>query len=273
MSGVKKVLIHQIQQSMTNLEDTLEYFRPDYVFLLSCKFYARDKPALAVMDIEDKNWRSLGDHVKNVEYVELVEIEEAWHKTTMVEVYEVLGDIKKKSQEMAGKDECQFYAGLADAPALMTVGVAFASVMHGMNTYFTRGRRPYYEREYVLEIENLNKITAINNWLESHYTKKRNLRYLREIIRLEDERDSIEQQLREQGIEPSEYEGSNEIFSAKIAENLSPITQKAVDNALRVLEAKDLISIEGKRGRVISSTKLGRLTIKMNPEDLEEENE
>ena len=50
MSGVKKVLIHQIKQSMTNLEDTLEHFRPDYVFLLSCKFYARDKPALAVMD-------------------------------------------------------------------------------------------------------------------------------------------------------------------------------------------------------------------------------
>jgi len=235
---------------MTNLEDSLNHYRPDYVFLLSAGFYGKEKASLAVMDIEKKNWRSLGDHVKHIEYVELIEIENAWHKTTMVEVYEALGKIMNKSHKMAGKAECIFYAGLADAPALMSVGVAFASVMYGMNTYFTRGRRPYYDEEYVLDIENLNKITAINNWLEKHYTNGRNLRYLREIIRLEDG-------------------GEKEIYSGKIAENLPPITQKAVDNALRILETKELIHIEGKRDRIINSTNLGRLTIKMNPEDLE----
>ena len=269
MSGLKKVLIHQIMTSMTGLEDSLDHHKPDYVFLLSAGSYGKDKPSLAVMDIEDKNWRSLGDHVKNIEYVELVEIEGAWHKTTMMEVYEKMGQIMEKSQKMAGKAECTFYAGLADAPALMSVGVAFSAVMYGMKTYFTRGRRPYYHREYVLDVDNLNEITAINNWLESHYTKKRNLRYLREVIRLEDERDSINQQLREQGMDPSKYEGVNEIFCDTIAENL-PFTIEAVRNAMRVLESKNLIHREGDRNMIISSTTLGRLTIKMNPDESED---
>lgn len=225
----------------------MEYHRPDYVFLLSAGSYGKDKPSLAVMDIQDKNWRSLGDHVKNIEYVELVEIEDAWHKTTMMEVYEKMGQIMKKSQKMAGKAECTFYAGLADAPALMSVGVAFSAVMYGMKTYFTRGRRPYYNREYVLDVDNLNEITSINNWLGSHYTKKRNLRYLREVIRLEDD-------------------GVNEIFCETIADNL-PFTIEAVRNALRLLESKNLIHREGDRNMIISSTTLGRLAIKMNPDN------
>ena len=221
MSGLKKVLIHQIMHSMTNLEDSLEHHRPDYVFLLSAGSYGKDKPDLAVMNIREKNARSLGDNVVNIEHVELIEIEDAWHKTTMMEVYDAIGQIMKKSQELAGNAKCTFYAGLADAPALMSVGVAFSAVMYGMKTYFTRGRRPYYNREYVLDVDNLNEITSINNWLGSHYTKKRNLRYLREVIRLEDD-------------------GVNEIFCETIADNL-PFTIEAVRNALRLLESKNLI--------------------------------
>ena len=231
---------------MTNLEDTIERYRPDYVFLLSCQHYARDKPALAFMDIEDENERSLGENVKHIQHVELVEIENAWHETTMMEVYEKLGEIKKKSQKLAGKDECVFYAGLSDGHPLTTVGVSFAAILHDMNTYFTRGRRPYYKRKYVLDIENLNKITETKNWLESHYTRSRNLRYLQEIIRLEES-------------------GDNEISSAKLADLLAPLTKKAVDNALVILSNKGLINLEGKRNRTISSTDLGKLTIKLNP--------
>lgn len=251
MGGVKTVLIHQIKESMTNLEDSLEKFRPDYVFLLSCQHYARDKPDMAVMEIELKNDRALGDAVKKIEHVELVTIDEAWHKTTMMEVYEELGKIKKKSMEMAGNDRCVFYAGLADGPALMTVGVAFAAVLHEMNTYFTRGRRTYYNREYVLEIDNLNNITAIKSWLDNHYRNPNNLRYLNEIILLEER-------------------GERDIVADRIAERL-PFTIEATHQAIRRLEARGLIETEGKKPKFASSTNLGKLAIRLFFEDNQEE--
>jgi hypothetical protein len=249
MSGVKTVLIHQIKESMTNLFDSVEKYRPDYVFLLTSEYYAVEKPDFALLSIKDKDWRTIGDHVRNIEYFKLVKIKDAWHKTTMMEVYEELGKIKSKSQELAGKDKCIFYAGLADGEPLMTVGVAFAAVLHEMNTYYTRGRRTIYEREFVLDIDNLNKITATMSWLDSHYTKSKNLRYLREIIHLEET-------------------GDKEISSAKITEKLVPITKKAVDNALRTLEKKELINIQGKRNRTLNSTDLGKLIIRLKPPDL-----
>jgi len=246
MSGVKTVVIHQITESMTNLEDTIEYFRPDYVFLLSCEYYKRDKPDFALMELERKNVRSLGENVKHIEYSELLGIDEAWHKSTMMAMYQVLGDIKSKCEELAGNTRCEYYAGLSDGPSLMTVGISFAAVLHDMKTYFTRGRRSYYHGEYVIEIENLNKITETKNWLESKYNTSRNLRYLQAIIRLEEK-------------------GDNEISSAKLADLLAPLTKKAVDNALVILSNKGLINLEGKRNRTISSTDLGKLTIKLNP--------
>ena len=240
----KRVLIHQIQNSLTNLEDTLDYFRPHYVFLLSSDFYSKDKPDMALMEINHKNIRALGDNVVNIEYSELVTIEEAWHKTTMLHVYEIFGQIKSKSEEMAGKDGCIFYAGLADGPALMTVGIAFAAVLYKMKTYFTRGRRTYYHGDYVLEIDNLNKITETKSWLEQNYLNPKNLRYLNEIIELEES-------------------GETEIVADIIANRLTPITVEAVRNSIRILADHDLIEISGKKPKIVSSTELGRLTIRM----------
>ena len=98
MGKPKKVVIHQIQESLTNLEDTLDYFEPDYVFLLSSEFYSKDKPDMALMEIKNKNVRALGDNVVKIEYSELVTIEEAWHKTTMSQVYDIFGKIKSKCE-------------------------------------------------------------------------------------------------------------------------------------------------------------------------------
>ncbi len=244
MGDPKVVLIHQIQESMTGLEDSLEYFNPDYVFLLSSEFYSRDKPDMALMEIEFKNKRALGDNVENIKYAELVSVKDAWHKTTMLEVYEKFGEIKSKSVEMAGKDGCVFYAGLADGPALMTTGIAFASVLHKMNTYFTRGRRTYYNREYVLEIDNLNKITSVNTWLESNYKNNRNLIYLEKIISLEEQ-------------------GEEDITAEIIQLSMQPITVQAVRNAIRVLQDHELIVCQGQRPKKVASTELGRLTVRM----------
>lgn len=243
MGKPKKVVIHQIQKSLTNLEDTLDYFEPDYVFLPSSEHYSKDKPNLALREIENKNVRALGDNVVKIEYSELVTIEEAWHKTTMSRVYDIFGKIKSKCEEMAGKEGCVFYSGLADGPALMTTGVAFASVLHDMNTYFTRGRRTYYNREYVLEIQNLNKITNVKNWIEARPLNGRNIRYLKHIIDFESE-------------------GVSEI-GTKNLEGVMTETTKAINNALKKLERYELITIEGKKNRKISSTELGRLTINL----------
>ena len=243
MAGRKVVLIHQIKKSMTNLFDTLDYYRPDYVFLLTSEHYAPEKPDLAVLSIKEKDWRTLGEHVRNIEHVELVIIPDAWHKTTMMEVYEQLGTIKEKSQELAGKDECVFYAGLADGEALMTVGVAFAAVQHKMNIYFTRGRRTVYNKEYVLDIDNLNEISETKSWLDKHYNNPKNLRYLNEIILLEER-------------------GEKDIVAARIAENL-PFTIEATHQAIRRLDGRGLIETEGLSPKIVHPTDLGRLTIRL----------
>lgn len=253
MESKKVVVIHQIRESMTNLEDTIEHYRPDYLFLISCMHNIRDKPDFARLEVERKNARVLGPNVKHIEYTKLIGIEDAWHHTTMMEVFKILGEIKQECEELAGEDNCEYYVGLSDGTALITVGISFAAVLHGMKTYFTRGRRSYYDEEYVIEVENLNKITEIKNWLESKYNTKENLKYLRAIINLEDC-------------------GESSISSAKIADMLDPYTQKAVDNAMNVLLKKGLIEKEKKedqevkRNRTFYSTDLGKLIIKLNPE-------
>ena len=243
MGEPKKVIIHQIQDSLTNLEDSLDYFEPDYVFLLSSEFYSKDKPDMALMEIKNKNVRALGNNVSKIEYSELVTIKDAWHKTTMLDVYKIFAEIKSQCQEMAGKDGCVFYSGLADGPALITSGIAFASVLHQMQTYFTRGRRTYYNREYVLEIDNLNKITNVKNWLEHNIMNRRNIRYLKQIISFEES-------------------GMVEI-GTKDLEGVMSETTKAINSALKKLEKYDLIRIDGKRNRKITSTQLGRLTVSL----------
>ena len=264
MSGIKTVVIHQVRDSMTNLEDTIEHFRPDYLFLITCEHNKRDKPDFALMEIQRKNHKILGKDVINIEYSELIGIEEAWHNTTMMEVFRVLGEIKKTCEELAGNNRIEYYAGLADGTSLITVGISFAAVLHGMKTYFTRGRRSYYHEEYVIEIENLNKITEIQNWLNSKNRTIENLHYLRAILELEEK-------------------GVKEISSAKLTEMLAPRTRKAVDNAMNILIAKELIekgrNLDGEfvsdkdvlRNRIFKTTHLGKLIVYLNPSGIEKD--
>jgi len=244
MSGVKRVLIHQIFGDIANLADTLDHFCPDYVFLISCVPKKRSEPQHALDLLQHQTVALLGNNVVNVEYSELIGIEEAWHNSTMMEVFRVLGEIKEKCEEMAGEDDCEYYAGLSDSGdggELITVGISFAAVLHDMKTYYTRARKPYYN-EYVVEIENLNKITETKNWLESQYSTSKNLRYLRQVIKFE-----------EQGV--------GQISAAKIAD-LDGFETRSTHLALNKLVNKGLINKEGKRNYTVSSTDLGKLTIK-----------
>ncbi|MEE2759008.1 MAG: hypothetical protein VYA86_03400 [Candidatus Thermoplasmatota archaeon] len=259
MKGVKKVLIHQIFDNLPNLQDTLDHFNPDYVFLLSC-VEPRSEPKQAEECINQNNVKLLGKNVEDVEYCELIGIKKAWHNSTIKKVFEVLGQIKEKCEEMADGDRCEYYAGLSDAGdggELITVGISHAAVLHDMKTYYTRARKAYYNEEYVIEIESLNKITQIQNWLKSTHNTRNNLQYLKAIIDLE-------------------KKGDREISSAKLADIL-PYTKRSVDNAMRVLMSKELIETEKKdgekvlRNRIFCSTDLGKLIHKLNPLGNEEE--
>ena len=243
VSGKKRVLIHSIRDSMTNLADSIDYFNPEYIYLLSPRFYAEGKAALAKMEIEERNKQTFGPNVDHVEYVDLRVIEDAWSQSTMMEVYQILDEIKKDAQQRAKNNPCEFFAGLSDGPGLISPSIAFSAVLHNMKTYFTRGRRPYYDKQYVLPIDNLNQITDVKNWLDSKIMNRRNLRYLERIISFEDD-------------------GVSEIGTKNIKEVMIETT-KAIDNALNKLHVKGLIEIKGKRNRRISSTELGRLTINL----------
>ena len=239
----RTVLIHSIRDSMTNLADSIEHFKPDYIYLLTPKFYAEGKAALAKMEIEERNKQTFGPNVDYVEYVDLRIINDAWSQSTMLEMHQKIDEIKKDAQKRAAKNHCEFYAGLSDGPGLMSPSIAFSAVLHNMKTYFTRGRRPYYDKQYVLEIDNLNKITNVKNWLDSKIMNQRNLRYLKHIIDFEDA-------------------GVSEI-GTKNLKGVMTETTKAIDNALKKLGEYELITIEGKRNRKIASTELGRLTINL----------
>ena len=246
MGKPKVVVIHQIEQSITNLEDTIAHFQPDYVYLVSPEYYSKDKPDMALLELEKKNVRALGDSVKNVVYAKMMTIEKAWHNTTMMELYEMFGEIKSESEKMAKKDTCEFYVGLSDAGGLMTAGAAFAAVLHNMKTYFTRGRRRYYNEEYVLEVDNLNKITTVKNWLDKHEKNKKNLRYLNQIIELESKN------------------AGDQIIAERIHSAFeNEVSIESVRNAIKRLEQYHLVSASTGKPRIVNSTELGKLTIRM----------
>lgn len=241
----KTVLIHCIRESMTNLQDSIDYFRPDYVYLLTSYHHSEGKPDLALMEIENKNTRSFGEHVLRIEHVALHNIREAWHQETMMKVFEEFAIIKEDARNRARKEgvDCEFFAGLSDATGMFAPSVAFAAVLHDMKTYYTRGRRRYYHNQYVLEIENMNNITSVKNWIESNKYHRENLKYLVALIELE---------------EAGGYEITSEHISEKVV-----TTKRAVDMGINKLHEQGLISIEGARDRSLSSTSLGQLCIRM----------
>ena len=246
MPSSKVVLIHTIRDSLTNLEDSIEFFRPDYVYLVTPESNAEDKPASAKSSIEEKDKQTLGANVDRIEHVEIRVIKKAWGKSTMLEVHQLLHDIKEDAQHRAKKDnaECLFHAGLSDAPGMLSPSMAFSAVLHNMSTYFTRGRRPYYDKEYVIEIDNLNNLTTVKNWLDGNDLRKRNLTYLEKIIELEE---------RDVGV-----------INTKILDEAMIKTTKAINTAMLKLEEMGLIRIEGgKRNRQYFPTELGRLIIKL----------
>jgi Mn-dependent DtxR family transcriptional regulator len=92
--------------------------------------------------------------------------------------------------------------------------------------------------------------------LRKHYTNVRNLRYLRELVRREE---------------------NGEVCTAEeIALTLQPITAKSVQNAMRVLKTHGLVEIhkgkiKKKKTQTFSPTRLGYHVLNMYPSSNEEE--
>lgn len=231
---------------MTNLVDSVEEFGPHYVYLICAKYHAEGKADYAMMELKRPNKRTFGNQAKDIEYADLHTIEDVWSQNTMMSVFEAFSDIKADATERAkasgADDDPIFYAGLSDAAGLLSPSVAFAAVLHNMKTYFTRGRRTYYD-EFVLEIENLNSITAVKSWIQANEHHKANLKYLEELIDLEETHPEI---------------------TSKLLTDRVKTGQRAVDKAIKALLDQGLISVEGKRDRKLKATNLGRLCIRMN---------
>jgi predicted transcriptional regulator len=246
MARKKRVLIHCIRESMTNLSDTIRHFRPDYVYLLASGHHAAEgKAGVAYNEIDQNEERTFGRYVKDIEHVALHQIEKAWHKETMADVIHELGEIKADAEKRAQQSgaECEIYAGLSDATGLFPHSVAFAAMLHDMKTYYTRGRRPYYNDEFVLEIDTLNGITSAKSWLEAHSDRKKNLKYLEALIGLE--RDG---------------EVDVKRLSLKVGKDV-----KTTRNACNKLAENGMLEYsEGGRNRSISSTTIGKMCIKFD---------
>ena len=229
------VLIHCIMNSTTNLKDSIEYYEPDLVYLLTPTYYKDDKPDYARYAITHKEIDTFGKSVRRIKKCEIIEIEDAWHRTTIIETQEKLSKIKQEVQTYAGKNKCRIVAGLSDAPPLISIGVAQASIVLGIETYYTRGRRTYYD-DFVIEIDDIGAVARAKAWLNSSSTVRNNLRYLKHIIELEKENDSV----------------STNMLQDKIS-----TSAKSMHNAINKLRDYGLIEVERKRDKIIASTLLG----------------
>jgi predicted transcriptional regulator len=163
----------------------------------------------------------------------------------MTYVIKELGEIKVDAEKRAKKvgAKCEIYAGLSDATGLFPHSVAFAAMLHDMKTYYTRGRRPYYNDEFVLEIDTLNGITSAKSWLEGHSDRKKNLKYLEALIEIE-----------------KEGEVDVKRLSIKVQKDV-----KTTRNACNKLAENGMLEYsEGGKNRTISSTNIGKMCIKFD---------
>tara|TARA_B110000459_G_C16549033_1_gene465828 strand:+ start:269 stop:964 length:696 start_codon:yes stop_codon:yes gene_type:complete len=231
---------------MTNLVDSVEEYGPHFVYLLCAEYHAEGKPNYAIMELKQPKERTFGKQAKDIEHAELKTIPDVWSQNTMMSVFEAFSEIKSDATNRAGGVEPEFFAGLSDAAGLLSPSVAFAAVLHDMKTYFTRGRRTYYD-EFVLEIDNLNNFTVVKSWIQANKRHKDNLKYLIALIELEES-------------------GEENITPALLSDKVSTV-KRTVDKAILTLEKHGLIHAEGKRGRKLTSTDLGRLVIRMKMAD------
>ena len=250
MAAVTKVLIHSQGNSEGPLREAIEHYRPQMVFLISNK-EARDAP-LVMSHLENRNESKLGRSVRDVEHSEMILIEDAWSNDTVLQMFEAIDKAREAATRFAKGRSLEFYAGVAGGTKLMVIGSALAAINGDITTYYVNKERIDRSEDLLLEIEFMNKLMSSVSWLRGHYTNKNNLRYLTEVIR-------------------REHEGGV-LTASEISKTLSPVTDRAVRNAMRTLKGRGLVDFEAKTSpQIYKSTLLGRYVIRMFYTDSDEE--
>ena len=111
--------------------------------------------------------------------------------------------------------------------------------MGDITTYYVNKETMNRTDGLLFEIGFLNDLMKAVSWLNAHPKNEKNLKYLAETIRRES--------------------NSEIITSLEISKALSPITDKAVRNAMRVLKEKGLIDFDSNTSpQIYKSTLLGK---------------
>lgn len=247
------VLIHSQGNSVGPLREAIEHYMPQMVFLISNA--GADKAMLALEYLEQKNEGKLGKPVRNIEHSDMILIDDGVSKDTILQMFEAIEKAKKKANSKANGRELRFYAGIAGGTKPMVIGSALAAINGHLTSYYVKEERPGNTENLLFEIDFMNNLMSAVNWLREHYTNPRNLRYLRELARREED-------------------GEN-CTAEEIAFSLQPVTAKSVQNAMRVLNKHGLVEIhkgeiKGKKTQTFSSTRLGHHVLNMYPPSNEE---
>ena len=251
MANPTKVLIHSQGNSEGPLREAIDYYRPNMVFLISN--HDASKAPLVYKHLEDRNEAKLGRSVREVEYVEMIFIDNAFSEDTVLQMFSAIDRAKIKATARANGNKLEFYAGVAGGTKLMVIGSALAAINDGITTYYVNEETVDRAEELLFEIGFMNELMTTISWLrDGHYSRKNNLRYLNEVIR---------------------REANDEIRNShEISLSLSPITDRAVRNGMRVLEERKLIVIEKGHTHSYNSTPLGRYVLRMfHDSSIEEE--
>jgi hypothetical protein len=254
MSSPAVVLIHSQGNAVGPLREAIEHYMPQMVFLISN--HGADKAMLALEYLKQKNEGKLGKSVRNIEHFEMIFIDDGVSKDTILQMFEAIETAKQKAISEANGRVLKFYAGIAGGTKPMVIGSALAAINGNMNSYYVKEERPGHTENLLFEIDFMNNLMSAVHWLREHYTNVRNLRYLRELVRREE---------------------NGEVCTAEeIALTLQPITAKSVQNAMRVLKTHGLVEIhkgkiKKKKTQTFSPTRLGYHVLNMYPSSNEEE--
>jgi len=242
MVDPKVVLIHSQGNSEGPLREAIEFYKPKMVFLITN--LGASGALLVNKHLEERDTNKLGRFVKDIEYSELLFIEDAFSSDTVLQMFTEIDNAKNKANEMSDSQELKFYAGISGGTKMMVVGSALAAINDDISTYYVNKESLEGSDNLLLELDFLNDLMSTISWLREHYTNKKNLPYLEEVIRRDKNRLSTN--------------------ATEIAESIKPITEKSVRNSMRVLKGRSLITYdESKKPYEYKPTQLGKYVVKM----------
>ena len=242
MADPTVVLIHSQGNSEGPLREAIEFYKPKMVFLISN--HGASSALLVNKHLEERDASKLGRFVKDIEYSELLFIEDAFSSDTVLQMFTEIDNAKNKAKEMVGSKKLKFYAGISGGTKMMVVGSALAAINDDISTYYVNKESLENSNNLLLELDFMNDLMSTISWLREHYKNKKNLRYLEEVIRRD-----------KNGLMAD---------AAGIAESMKPITTKSIRNSMRVLKGRSLITYdEYKKPHVYKPTQLGKYVVKM----------